>query len=87
MRKSRMVKYVVAYAATLVVMLALDGLWIGVLAKSMYQEGIGHLMAAKPKRLCQRADGLRDSSERSGGRSDAHRDAGWLLRFRRLRDI
>lgn len=41
-------KYIAAYVATLVVMLALDGLWIGVLAKSLYREGIGHLMAAKP---------------------------------------
>jgi uncharacterized membrane protein len=37
------------YAATLVVMLALDALWLGVIAKPIYQRGIGHLMAAEPR--------------------------------------
>lgn len=46
-----MTKYIGAYVVALVVMLALDGLWIGVLAKSMYKESIGHLMAEKPDLL------------------------------------
>ena len=43
-----MTKYFAAYIATLVVMVALDILWLGVVAKSFYQQGIGHLMAARP---------------------------------------
>ena len=42
-------KYLVGYAAMVVVMLALDMLWLGVVAKSLYQNAIGHLMADKPK--------------------------------------
>ena len=41
-------KYVATYAATFVVMVALDMVWLGVVAKSFYQEGIGHLMAERP---------------------------------------
>ena len=41
-------KYVAAYAGTAIVMVALDMLWLGVIAKPMYQQGIGHLMAEKP---------------------------------------
>ena len=40
--------YAVTYAATFVVMVALDMIWLGVVAKSVYQEGMGHLMAEKP---------------------------------------
>ena len=43
-----MTKYFVAYAATLAVMVALDLLWLGVIAKSFYMQGIGHLMAERP---------------------------------------
>jgi uncharacterized membrane protein len=43
-----MSKYLAAYAATLVPMLVLDLLWIGVIAKPLYQQGIGHLMAEQP---------------------------------------
>ena len=43
-----MSKYVATYAATFVVMVALDMIWLGVVAKSFYQEGIGHLMAERP---------------------------------------
>ena len=43
-----MTRYFAAYVATLVVMVALDLLWLGVVAKSFYQQGIGHLMAARP---------------------------------------
>ena len=41
-------KYLAAYAGTAVVMIALDMLWLGVIAKALYQQGIGHLMADKP---------------------------------------
>jgi uncharacterized membrane protein len=41
-------KYLAAYAAALLVMLALDMLWLGVVAKALYRDGIGHLMADSP---------------------------------------
>lgn len=41
-------RYVAAYGAIAVVMLALDALWLGVVAKSFYRAGIGHLMADSP---------------------------------------
>lgn len=44
-----MSKYLAPYAATLVVMLVIDLLWIGVIAKPLYQQGIGHLMAEQPR--------------------------------------
>lgn len=40
-----MKRYLTAYATCIGVMLVLDGLWIGVLARPWYQQGIGHLMA------------------------------------------
>lgn len=43
-----MTKFFAAYAAIFLVMLAVDLLWLGVIAKPLYQQGIGHLMAAKP---------------------------------------
>jgi uncharacterized membrane protein len=43
-----MAKFFSAYAAIFLVMLAIDLLWLGVIAKPLYQQGIGHLMAAKP---------------------------------------
>ncbi len=43
-----MTKYLAAYASTALVMLLLDVLWIGFIAKPLYQQGIGHLMADKP---------------------------------------
>ena len=43
-----MIRYIACYAATLIVMVALDLLWLGVIAKPLYQQGIGHLMAASP---------------------------------------
>lgn len=43
-----MIKYLVAYAATAVVMVALDLLWLGIIAQPLYQQGLGHLMAAQP---------------------------------------
>jgi uncharacterized membrane protein len=44
-------KYLAAYLATAVVMVALDILWLGVIAKTMYQQAIGHLMAEQPRLL------------------------------------
>lgn len=43
-----MAKFLAAYAAIFLVMLAIDMLWLGVIAKPLYQQGIGHLMAANP---------------------------------------
>ena len=37
-----------AITTTLVVMVILDLVWLGVIAKSTYQQGIGHLMAERP---------------------------------------
>ena len=43
-----MSKFIIAYAATAAVMVTLDMLWLGVIAKSFYQQGIGQLMAERP---------------------------------------
>lgn len=43
-----MSKFFAAYAGTAIVMVALDMLWLGVVAKPLYQQGIGHLMAERP---------------------------------------
>ena len=40
-----MKRQLAAYAGTLIVMVGLDLLWLGFVAKPMYQQGIGHLMA------------------------------------------
>jgi uncharacterized membrane protein len=37
-----------AWGAALVTMMVLDALWLGFIAKPLYQQGIGHLMADKP---------------------------------------
>ena len=37
-----------AYAATAAVLLVIDMVWLGVIAKSLYRSGIGHLMAESP---------------------------------------
>ena len=42
-----MTRYLAAYAVCIIVMLLLDGVWIGVLARPWYQQGIGHLMAER----------------------------------------
>lgn len=44
-----MKKNIAAYAATLSLMVALDMIWLGFVAQSWYQQGIGHLMAEAPK--------------------------------------
>ena len=41
-------KFVMAYGAALVTMVIIDLLWLGVIAKPLYQQGIGHLMAERP---------------------------------------
>jgi uncharacterized membrane protein len=46
-----MTRYLLAYAATLVAMVALDLVWLGVVAKGFYRDGIGHLMAERPNVL------------------------------------
>ena len=43
-----MTKYFAAYAATAVVMIAIDLVWLGVIAKPLYRDGIGHLMSDSP---------------------------------------
>ena len=43
-----MIKYVASYFTLIAVMALLDFLWIGFIAKHLYQTGIGHLMAEKP---------------------------------------
>lgn len=44
-----MTRYIAAYAATAIVMVALDLLWLGLIAKPLYQQAIGHLMAAQAR--------------------------------------
>ena len=41
-------KYLQIYGGTAGVMLVLDILWLGFIAKAWYQQGIGHLMASQP---------------------------------------
>ncbi len=43
-----MPKFLIAYLVTALVMIGLDMLWLGIIAKPVYQEGIGHLLAARP---------------------------------------
>ena len=42
-------KHLVAWAATFVAMLAIDALWLGVVAKNLYQQGMGSLMSPQPR--------------------------------------
>jgi uncharacterized membrane protein len=44
-----MPKLLVTYLSTAAVMVLSDLVWLGLIAKPMYQQGIGHLMAEKPK--------------------------------------
>jgi uncharacterized membrane protein len=41
-------RYLAGYVAAAAVLVALDMLWLGVIAKATYQQAIGHLMADKP---------------------------------------
>ena len=43
-----MSKPLIAYAATAALLLVLDALWLGLVAKPVYTAAIGHLMAEKP---------------------------------------
>ena len=43
-----MTRILSSYAAVLLVLLALDMLWLGVLARSYYQQAVGHLLAETP---------------------------------------
>jgi len=43
-----MKRQLAAYAGTMIVMVGLDMLWLGVIAKPIYQSGIGHLMSDQP---------------------------------------
>jgi uncharacterized membrane protein len=43
-----MIKWLLAFGATAFVMVAVDLLWIGWLARPLYLQGIGHLMAPRP---------------------------------------
>jgi uncharacterized membrane protein len=43
-----MTRSLIAYLVTLLVMVTLDLLWLGLIAKPVYQQGIGHLMAERP---------------------------------------
>jgi uncharacterized membrane protein len=40
--------WLIAYVATLVVFLAIDAVWLGVVAVSLYRDAIGHLMLDQP---------------------------------------
>jgi uncharacterized membrane protein len=44
-------KYLAGYLAAALVMVALDILWLGVIARTLYQQAIGHLMAEQPRLL------------------------------------
>jgi uncharacterized membrane protein len=41
-------KYIYLYLLTFVVFLAIDAIWLGVIAKNLYAEKIGHLLADNP---------------------------------------
>lgn len=45
---SGLTPYLLPYLATLLVVAVLDALWLGVVARSFYAQGIGHLMAERP---------------------------------------
>jgi uncharacterized membrane protein len=43
-----MSKAIWAYLATATTMIVIDLIWLGIIAKPLYQQGIGHLMAESP---------------------------------------
>ena len=45
---SPMTRTLAAFAATALVMMLLDFIWLGYVAKPLYQQGMGHLMAEQP---------------------------------------
>mgnify|MGYP003620771420 CR=1 FL=1 len=44
-------QHLLAYGLTLVAFLGIDAVWLGVIAKNLYKDNLGHLMAAKPSLL------------------------------------
>lgn len=44
-----MTRPLLTYAATTAMLLLLDAIWLGLVAKPLYQQGTGHLMAAQPR--------------------------------------
>ena len=44
-----MVKYLPAYITAIIFMFIVDLIWLSQIAQPLYQDGIGHLMAATPK--------------------------------------
>ncbi len=46
--KSNLMSWIASYGATAAVMIIIDLIWLGVVAKPWYLEGMGHLMAVKP---------------------------------------
>ncbi|MDH6167859.1 putative membrane protein [Variovorax boronicumulans] len=42
-------KHLVAWIATFIVLLVIDMLWLGVVAKNMYQDAMGDLMSPQPR--------------------------------------
>jgi uncharacterized membrane protein len=44
-----MLRTLAAALATMATMLVLDAIWLGLVAKPLYQQGIGHLMADTPR--------------------------------------
>jgi uncharacterized membrane protein len=42
-------KMLASYAAVFLVMLSLDAIWLGFIAKPLYQQAIGHLMSEAPR--------------------------------------
>ncbi|HYN55285.1 MAG TPA: DUF2177 family protein [Methylotenera sp.] len=46
-----MKKYFAAYLSIAIVMVVLDFIWLAIIAKPIYQSGIGHLMAPEPNLL------------------------------------
>ncbi len=43
------IKHLVTWAATFVVLLVIDMVWLGLVAKGMYQEAMGDLMSPQPR--------------------------------------
>jgi uncharacterized membrane protein len=42
-------KHLIAWGVTFIVMIAIDLLWLGVIAKNLYAEGMGDLMSPTPR--------------------------------------
>lgn len=46
-----MKRYLAAFIAIAFIMIVLDFIWLGTVAQPIYQQGVGHLMAAEPNLL------------------------------------